>query len=564
MRGAPMVRMRRKSRDGDVGAPPCPTHPWLRSLAAGMTALSALLVISPDLAARAPPGPRPNASAAPAPAPAPAPGDEADVEAADSPRASVRRFLALGDQKRWAEAAEYIDVPRGDGARGAELANELHAVITQHVVVDPDELSPDSKGAKDDGLPTDVDELGVLDDAEGRPVHIRLVRRGGRSNEEGARWVFSKGTLAYVDALHADLEEPWAREHMPAPLLRRGPKGVRYWQIIAVPLLVVVCVVLAYALTRLGVIAARRAFDERGWIYRMLSRLERPVRVAWALVVFQVLLPHLALPAKVHDVADRLLAALTYLAIFWAILRAVTVFGDDLVDSAWAKERPTLQSLTHVGVRFSKVVVTALALLVALSRLGYPVTSVVAGFGLGGVVLALAAQKTVENLFGTISILVDQAFRVGDVIRVDEVQGAVESIGLRSTRIRRIDGVLVIFPNGLLADQRIESLSERDTIRLTTRLPVFRGEGASDVRALRAAVRAALVAHPMVVDRDLSIDLCSIEESWFEIEIAVFVATRSAAEFERVRGELLEACIDAATRSGTRIALPSRAVIAPG
>src|SRR5206468_11561346 len=107
---------------------------------------------------------------------------------------------------------------------------------------------------------------------------------------------------------------------------------------------------------------------------------------------------------------------------FWGLFRAVTVAGDE-AQTTWAVDKPSVRSLASVGVRLGKVVVAALATMVALSELGYPVTSVIAGLGIGGIALALAAQKTVENLFGSVSILVDQPFQVGDTIRVDTVEG---------------------------------------------------------------------------------------------------------------------------------------------
>ena len=99
-------------------------------------------------------------------------------------------------------------------------------------------------------------------------------------------------------------------------------------------------------------------------------------------------------------------------------------------------------------------------------ELGYPVASVLAGLGIGGLALALAAQKTVENLFGSVSLAADEAIRLGDTVRIDNLQGTVEGIGLRSTRVRTPERTLVTIPNGLLAGQRIESLTARDRMRL--------------------------------------------------------------------------------------------------
>ena len=99
--------------------------------------------------------------------------------------------------------------------------------------------------------------------------------------------------------------------------------------------------------------------------------------------------------------------------------------------------------------------------------LGYPVATVLAGLGIGGIALAFGAQKTIENLFGSISLAADQPFRVGDFVKVEDFTGNVERIGMRSTQIRTLDRTLVTLPNGKLADMRIEdfALARPDPLR---------------------------------------------------------------------------------------------------
>ena len=91
-------------------------------------------------------------------------------------------------------------------------------------------------------------------------------------------------------------------------------------------------------------------------------------------------------------------------------------------------------------------------------------TAVVAGIGVGGIAVALAAQKTLENLIGGITIVSDQPIRVGDFCRVGEYQGTVQAVGLRSTRIRTLGRTVVSIPNGQLAVMNIENFSLRDKI----------------------------------------------------------------------------------------------------
>lgn len=479
-----------------------------------------------------------------------------DDEASDSPRASMRAFFDLCDRGRYDDAARYVDVPRGTEKRAADLTRKLHEVLQERLWIDAERLSGLAQGKKDDALPPGTEELGRVVDARGHPVSIRIVRHESRSAEDEPRWVFAQTTMLGIEAVHASLRGRWVRAHMPAPLMLPGPKGLSYWQWLAVPVLALACVALGRLLTSAAGALAKRLTAKRAWSLRLIHRLRRPVTVGWALTLFWLLLPYLALALRAEDFVERVLRALGYLAFFWALLRAVAVAGDEVAEARWSAARPNVRSITGVGVRLGKVVVGALALMFALSELGYPVTTVVAGLGIGGVALALAAQKTVENLFGSVSILADQPFGVGDTIRVDGIEGTVETIGLRSTRMRTIDRTLVIIPNGKLADMRIESLGSRDRSRFATKLSLRRDTSTQQIEAVVRHLEEKLCAHPQVLAGDVSVRLSGIGDWSFDIEVSAPVATLDAREFATVKEQLLLTCMRVVDEAGTQLAVP--------
>jgi MscS family membrane protein len=496
--------------------------------------------------------------------PAAAPEKEkVEEEVPDSPRASMRRFLELAERGRYQEASIYLDVPRGSEKRSAELASQLHAVLSQRLLVNPDVLSPLAQGRPTDGLPAGIEEIGKINDAKGHPVPIRLVRHESKALDDEARWVFSQTTVTAMPALYGSLRDRWIREHLPPSLLAYGPLSLSYWQWLALPLLAAVGVAAGRILCFLSGVVAKRVLANRSWSERLLAGLKAPTTTGWAIALFSLLTPFLALTLRAEDLVDRGLRALAYLTFFWGLLRVVAVVGDELAHADWARTRPSARSLSAVGVSLGKVIVAALALMVALSELGYPVTSIIAGLGIGGVALALAAQKTVENLFGSISILVDQPFRIGDTIRVDGIEGTVESVGLRSTRVRTVERTLVIFPNGKLADMRIESLGPRDRMRFAIKLQLARAATTAQIRTVVAQLKDRLVAHSLVRKEDVFVRLSSIGESSYDIEVSTSIETLDANEYARVREELLVAVVEIVERAGAKLAVPVRQLVAP-
>jgi MscS family membrane protein len=494
---------------------------------------------------------------------APVAADKPEEEATDSPRVSMRTFLDLVEARKYQQASIYLDIPRGSEKRAAELTSKLHVVLSEKLLVNPEALSPLAHGRAGDGLPAGIEDLGKIKDAKGHAVAIRLVRHEPKSSDDEPRWVFAQSTVMNIDGLYAALGDAWIRAHLPPPLLQEGPYSVYYWQWLALPILAVVCLALGRLLSWSSGKLAKRVLSGHTWSDRLLTGLKWPTTFGWALLLITITMPFVAFTLRAEDLIERVLKAIAWLTFFWALFRIVAVGGAEIAHGDWARTRPSARSLSSVGMSLARVVVAALALMVALTELGYPVTSVIAGLGVGGVALALAAQKTVENLFGSLSILADQPFAVGDAIRVDTIEGTVESIGLRSTRVRTADRTLVVFPNGKLADMRIESLAARERIRFFTKVQLSRAATPAHVQSVLFEIKDRLVKHASVTKEDVSVRLASLGEASWDIEVTAYIKTTDATEFARVREELLLTYIQVVETAGTKLAFPTREVVLP-
>jgi MscS family membrane protein len=224
------------------------------------------------------------------------------------------------------------------------------------------------------------------------------------------------------------------------------------------------------------------------------------------------------------------------------------------------EESHSARALLALAVRAGKILVLAVGLVSALSQLGYPVAGLIAGLGVGGLAVALAAQKTVENLFGSISLAVDQPFRVGDFVKVEDFTGMVEMIGLRSTRFRTLDRTIVTVPNGRLADMRIESFAPRDRLRLAFTAGLVYGTTAAQVREIVQGFEAALRAQPKLWPDALTVRLKEITQTSLDIEVQAWFTTTDFPEFQGIRQELLLGFLALVEGAGTSFAVPTRAV----
>jgi MscS family membrane protein len=362
--------------------------------------------------------------------------------------------------------------------------------------------------------------------------------------------------------VEAEATRPWLAAHLPEPLLRPGPRGLLWWQWLAVPVLVALALVLGAALgwaTR-RVLAHVVARTQTRWDDLLLERVARPLTGLWAIALFTAFHAWLGLGAEESAVVHHVLRAATYLTLFWAGFRAVDVAFAAASTGPWTRTSPAVVGFLPLGRKVGKIVLLALGLVAVLNELGFQVASLLAGLGIGGIALALAAQKTVENLFGSVAIGVDQPFRVGDFVRVEDVLGTVEAIGMRSTRIRTLDRTLVSFPNGKLADMRAETFAVRDRIRLVANLGLAYGTTAEQMRAVLQGVEATLRSQPKLWPEGLSVRFTEFKDSTLNVEVVAWFATADWSEFTAIRQDVLLEWMALVERAGTSFAFPTRTV----
>lgn len=507
-----------------------------------LTLTIAVSLAEPGLAQERPP-------AEPArPAPAPARPAAPSEPAPDSPQAAVRAYLTLAREGRFEEAARYLDIPPSERDRAAELAERLKRVLDHRTLLDPKTLSAESSGDEEDGLYPGVDEVTKIPGPAGpQPVRVTRVTQGATT-----RWVFTRGTVRHIDAWYDQLEQKWLFENLPPMFLRAGPWEILLWQWVALALFFMGAWIVGMLLSLLtrAVLGKLVRNTRTSWDDRLLASAKGPLTLAWTSVSAVMALPWIGLPARAEASFTAFLRALLLLALFWGLSRSLTVGASWI--GTWALQYPVSRSLVPLGTRMTKALLVSLALVATLAQLGYPVASLIAGLGIGGLAVALAAQKTVENLFGAFSLGVDQPFRQGDYVRVEDVTGTIETIGLRSTKIRTLNRTVVSIPNGKLADMRIESYAPRDRIRLVCTIALTPTTPADQIRRILKEVERVLLEHPKIWKESVSVRLQKLGTTSLDVKVQAWFETTSLDEFTLLRQEVFLEFLTIIERVGAR------------
>jgi MscS family membrane protein len=243
-----------------------------------------------------------------------------------------------------------------------------------------------------------------------------------------------------------------------------------------------------------------------------------------------------------------------------AVARAGGV-GIDMIGERWhSRLDPRVQAVSFsvlpLGKQMVKLALYLVGILGALSAWGYNTTTILAGLGVGGLAIALAAQKTIENLFGGISVIGDRPVLVGDVCRFGDRTGTVMHIGLRSTSIRTPERTIVSVPNAQFSSMTLENISGRDKILFNPKLNLRRDTTSDQLLEVLAALREILKTHPKVEVGAIPVRFVGVGPYSLDIEIAGYVTTSNYDEFLNLQQELLIRILQTVEAAGAALAVP--------
>lgn len=478
----------------------------------------------------------------------------------DTPRGAMQGFLEAARASDWERAGRYLDL-RGPEASelAAERAFQLKVVLDRALSLRTEHLSTEPEGERDDGLPARLERIGAIEGPRGN-VPIELARVASADGLLSI-WKVSAQTVSQVPELWDRWGYGRLAQWLPGPFFTWIFLDVALWQWIGLLGLVVTAFAASWLLARL-ILSMGRAVARRGWPdfeRRMLDSGVAPLRLILASALFAAGSRYLDLALSAQRFADGLVKVALVVAVTWMLFRAVDEFDSWARQRLLDQNRASVITLLPVGRRVVKAILFALALLASLQNFGVNVTTLIAGLGVGGIAVALAAQKTVENVFGGVSVVADGAVHVGDFCRWgDGKLGTVEDIGLRSTRIRTLDQTVVTVPNSNLSEIELENFAARERIRIHAILGLRYETRPDQIRFVLTEIRRLLYAHPKIDHDPARVRFVGFGAYSLDLELFAYVTTREWNEFLAVREDLFLQIMEVVDQAGSGFAFPSQ------
>jgi len=473
-----------------------------------------------------------------------------------TPSGTMLGFLQAAQAKDYGIAAQYLQMsPARRQVEGEQMATKLKVVL-DNAFTGRFKNFTQPEGIPQEGVPLGRQKLGTMASGDVE-TDLDLVRVSDPS--AGKIWLISADTLAKVPELYDQVQARHVESRLPNVLVKHEFAGMPLWQFLALLIALTIAATLGWLVLALLEIPlhwwARRRGQSDVAYWQSVSG---PAWLLTGTLIHQVFASYLHLPLLARHYYFQITTIALIISATWIFWRVVQWSLHRVRYRSLARGRAGTASLMLLGERILKAVIFIAGVLAVLSNLGFNMSTALAGLGIGGIAIGFGAQKTIENLFGGVSVLGDEVFRVGDVCRFGDRTGVVEDIGLRSTRIRTDERTLVAIPNGTVATINLENLSRRDKILFKTNLGLRPETKADHLRFVLAEVRRLLYSHPKVETKTVRVRLTDIAGSSLSVEVFSYILTRDFNEFAAIREDLLLRMLDVMEDSGGGLALPSQ------
>jgi MscS family membrane protein len=437
------------------------------------------------------------------------------------PRTTVQSFFSAVQERDFERAAEYLDLrhlpEKVKKIPGAELAREFRIVLARTFWIDLSDVP------REDGV---------------------------------SIWKFSNKTVAHIPEMYAIFGSGLLDKLLPSWFFDIRVFEVYLGEWIAAIAIGLLAYLVAVGLTSPLYYWMRR--KETPIYTQILKFFQKPFRfVLWAIIANQLIsMLHLSLVAQtLHEAKTVTLIILT-----WFAIRAIDFVFVRLGLRMKKKGQPGMVALLPSLGNVLKVVLALAVMIFWLDNLGFKVTTLVAGLGIGGLAVALAAQKSLENVIGAITLYTSRPVKVGDFCRFGDSYGTVEEIGMRATKVRTHDSTVINVPNAEFSSIQLENFSLREHMWYHPKIRLRYGTTPDQLRYVLVEVRKMFYSHPKVLPSPARIRFEGFGEHSLDLQVFAFLDVNNPNDFTEVAEDLNLRIMDIVAQAGTEFAIPSQSL----
>lgn len=450
-------------------------------------------------------------------------------------------------------AAKAMDIDRKEHLRAAELAVMLKKVMdAKSLIINISKIPNDTI---------------VMDSASGRYIYFPFRNAPDIYLERvGTKWKYSRFTCNNIEAMYDKLflfHLNHFVEDLPPFFRNNIGLGVKVWQLTAFIILIIAGFVVKKVLSLVGNLVCKTIFSRtkyRNFFEKHILRNVNTLSTILGLVLIYILLPNLELPVKINYVLSIVFKGLIPLFATIIMFRMADYLSERIQRKRIEKQNKVHENFLPFLRTTFKVVIVTIGLLFILVSLGVEILPLIAGLSIGGIAIALAAQETIKNIFGSITVFTDRPFDVGDWIIFQDGEGTVEEIGVRSTRIRSFNNSIITVPNGKLMDMTIDNMGRRDYRRYVLNLEVDITTPIELLETFIEGLRVLIQLHPITRNDLYYVYLVNMTSAYFQILVQTYFVSEDMDGEYKAKQIFLTDIIKLARELGIRFALPAQSL----
>ena len=479
----------------------------------------------------------------------------------DTPRTTVQGFISALSANDDLLASNYLNLSTSDNP--TTTVRQFKQALDAGGRFSPDlQLSNSPDGNLTDQLSPNQENVGSISISD-KTVPLILERVASQKGEQ--YWQFSSETLSSIPDVLENTEPTLISQYTFESLENKKVFGYQVADLVTAAVLIIGSFLLTYILIWILYHLLRITYPRvRGEPLPLPDKMILPLAVVTMALILTEVMVYAGVSVTLREPINRFTEVASWLATTWLLLRIIDVIFTRAVTLSYRKNHIERVSILGLLRKVVKVMLLIFAIIVIFGNLGFDLTTGIAALGVGGLALALGAQKTIENLVGSVVVVADSPVRIGDYCKFGTYEGTVIDIGIRSSRVRTLNRTIVTVPNGDFSSMQIENFTSRDMFHFLHHLYIKRSADMDAVFEMVKDLDAFLNEHELTNEEWNQANILELRQDCYVIQLRAYLNAASATEFYPKQDILLVDIFALIKKYNVEHALPTQLIVSQG
>ena len=476
----------------------------------------------------------------------------------DTPRHTVQGFIGALGENDYLLASNYLNLSKSDNP--TTVVRQFKQALDAGGRFQPDlQINNTPEGNLSDQLPPSQENVGVINVGD-KSVPLVLERVASKQGEQ--YWQFSNDTLSSIPEVIENYQPTLVSRYTIDSLDGKKLFGYQISDILAALAIIVSSFIFTYIVVWLLYYLLKLIYPRlRGETLPLPNNVILPLTVVITALILAEVMVYAGISVTLREPIKRFTDIASWVATTWLLLRVIDSIFTRAVNLSYKKNYTERVSILGLMRKVVKALLLIFAVIVIFGNLGFDLTTGIAALGVGGLALALGAQKTIENLVGSVVVVADSPVRIGDYCSFGNQAGTVIDIGIRSSRVRTLNRTIVTVPNSDFSSMQIENYTSRDMFHFLHNLYIKRNADIDVVFKMVKKLDQFLDEHELTNQEWNQANISELRQDCYVIQLRAYINAVDSIEFYRKQDDLLVDVLTLVKKYDVEHALPTQQLI---